>query len=136
MPMVIIPRDKPVLENLNIYYLNVKKLLEHYQGEIGSGGVYFKSHAAEGAVFFDKDDLLNGHFKDKTIDLTGREAIERLLGAGDKYNFNVTIYEIADNEVYFWASIPSAEKIYKNLSTEFTDLEGLIKKMIREKLTG
>ncbi len=136
MPMVIIPRDKPVLENLNIYYLNVKKLLEHYQGEIGSGGVYFKSHTAEGAVFFDKDDLLNGHFKDKTIDLTGREAIERLLGAGDKYNFNVTIYEIADNEVYFWASIPSAEKIYKNLSTEFTDLEGLIKKMISEKLTG
>jgi hypothetical protein len=128
MPMVIIPRDKPVLENLNIYYLSVKKLLEHYQGEIGSGGVYFKSHAAEGVIFFDKDDLLNGHFRDKTIELIGREAVERLLGAGDKYNFNVTIYEIADNEVYFWASIPSAEKI--------TDLEGLIKKMISEKLTG
>ena len=111
-------------------------MLEHYQGEIGSGGVYFKSHAAEGAIFFDKDDLLNGHFRDKTIELTGREAIERLLGAGDKYNFSVTIYEIADNEVYFWSSIPSAEKIYKNLSTEFTDLEGLIKKMISEKLTG
>jgi hypothetical protein len=136
MPMVIIPRDKPVLENLNIYYLSVKKLLEHYQGEIGSGGVYFKSHAAEGVIFFDKDDLLNGHFRNKTIELIGREAVERLLGAGDKYNFNVTIYEIADNEVYFWASIPSAEKIYKNLSTEFTDLEGLIKKMISEKLTG
>jgi hypothetical protein len=109
--MVIIPRDKAVLENLNIYYLNVKKLLEHYQGEIGSGGVYFKSHAAEGAIFFDKDDLLNGHFRDKTIELTGREAIERLVGAGDKYNFNVTIYKIAAKEVYFWASIPSAEKI-------------------------
>ena len=134
--MVIIPRAKPVLENLNIYYLNVKKLLEHYQGEIGCGGVYFKSHAAEGAIFFDKDDILNGHFKDKTIELSGREAIERLLDAGDKYNFSVTIYEITDAEVYYWSSIPSAEKIYKNLSTEFTDLEGLIKKMISEKLTG
>jgi hypothetical protein len=136
MSMVIIPRDKPVLEKLNIYYLNVKKLLEHYQGEIGTGGVYFKSHAAEGAIFFDKDDLLNGHFADKTIEATGKEAIELLIGAGDKYNFMVTIYEIAEHEVYFWASIPSAEKIYKNLSTEFTDLEGLIKKMISEKLTG
>lgn len=134
--MVIIPREKPVLENLNIYYLNVRKLLEHYQGEIGTGGVYFKSHAAEGAIFFDKDDLLNGHFKDKTIELSGGEAIERLLDAGDKFNFNVTIYEIADDEVYYWSSIPSAEKIYKNLSTEFTDLEGLIKKMVSEKLTG
>jgi hypothetical protein len=41
--MVVIPRQQPVLENLNIYYLNVRKLLEHFQGEIGSGGVFFKS---------------------------------------------------------------------------------------------
>lgn len=134
--MVIIPRDKPVLENLNIYYLNIKKLLEHYQGEIGTGGVYFKSHAAEGAIFFDKDDLLNGHYKDKQNDISGRDAIERLLKAGKQHNFMVTIYEIAENEVYYWASIPTAEKIYKDLSTEFTDLEGLINKMISEKLTG
>ena len=40
--MVIIPREKPIIENLNIYYLDVKKLLEHYQGEVGSGGVFFK----------------------------------------------------------------------------------------------
>jgi hypothetical protein len=134
--MVIIPRDRPVLENLNIYYLNVKKLLEHYQGEIGTGGVYFKSHAAEGAIFFDKDDLLNGHFKDKHNDISGTAAIERLLNAGSQHNFTVTVYEVAEDEVYFWASIPTAEKIFKDLSTEFTDLEGLIKKMISEKLTG
>ena len=134
--MVIIPRDKPVLENLNIYYLNIKKLLEHYQGEIGTGGVYFKSHAAEGVIFFDKDDLLNGHYQDKQNDISGMDAIERLLQAGNEQNFTVTIYEIAEDEVYYWASIPTAEKIYKDLSTEFTDLDGLIKKMISEKLTG
>ena len=134
--MVIIPRDKPVLENLNIYYLNIKKLLEHYQGEIGTGGVYFKSHAAEGAIFFDKDDLLNGHYKDRQSDISGMDAIELLLQAGNQQNFTVTIYEIAEDEVYYWASIPTAEKIYKDLSTEFTDLDGLIKKMISEKLTG
>ena len=134
--MVIIPRDKPVLENLNIYYLNIQKLLEHYQGEIGTGGVYFKSHAAEGAIFFDKDDLLNGHYKDRQSDISGMDAIERLMQAGNQQNFTVTIYEIAEDEVYYWASIPTAEKIYKYLSTEFTDLDGLIKKMISEKLTG
>jgi len=134
--MVIIPREKPVVENLNIYYLNIKKLLEHYQGEIGSGGVYFKSHAAEGAIFFDKDDILNGHFRDKSTEISGTEAIERLMDAGDKYNFSVNIYKISESEVYFWASISAAEKIYKDLSTEFTDLERLIKKMSSEKLTG
>jgi hypothetical protein len=53
--MVVIPKQQPVLENLNVYYLKVKKLLEHFQGEIGSGGVYFKSHAAEGVIFFDQN---------------------------------------------------------------------------------
>ena len=134
--MVIIPRKTPVIENLNIYYLDIKKLLEHYQGEIGSGGAYFKSHAAEGVIFFDKDDLLNAFFEAKNLDLTGPQAIERLLNAGGKYNFTVNIYKLSVEEVYFWASIPSAEKMYEGLSTEFTDLEGLIRKMGSEKLTG
>ena len=134
--MVVIPRQQPVLENLNIYYLNVRKLLEHFQGEIGTGGVYFKSHAAEGVIFFDQNELLSGFLQDRDIEITGQKAIERLLEAGNDYNFSVNIYEIGTEEIYFWASIPAAEKIYKDLSTEFTDLEGLIKKMSSEKLTG
>ncbi|MGD9045354.1 MAG: hypothetical protein PVG06_16700 [Desulfobacterales bacterium] len=134
--MVVIPKQQPVLENLNIYYLNVRKLLEHFQGEIGAGGVYFKSPQAEGVIFFDQNDLLSGSFKDRDIEISGSEAIERLLDAGGDYNFGVNIYEIGPEEVYYWASIPTAEQIYKDLSTEFTDLEGLIKKMGSEKLTG
>ena len=134
--MVIIPREKPIIENLNIYYLDVKKLLEHYQGEIGSGGVYFKSHAAEGAIFFDKDDLLNAFYKEKNRELSGADAVDQLVNAGGLDNFSVNVYQIPWDEVYFWSSIPSAEKIYKDLSTEFTDLEGLIRKMSSEKLTG
>ena len=134
--MVVIPKQQPVLENLNIYYLDVRKLLEHFQGEIGSGGIYFKSHAAEGVIFFDQDQLVSGFFQDKDISISGNDAVERLLAAGDEYNFSVNIYQIGPEEVYFWANIPTAEKIYKDLSTEFTDLEGLIKKMSAEKMTG
>lgn len=134
--MVVIPKQQPVLENLNAYYLKVRKLLEHFQGEIGSGGVYFKSHAAEGVIFFDQNELVNGFFQDRDIKLSGSDAIERLLEAGDNYNFTVNIYEIGAEEVYYWAGIPTAEKIFQDLSTEFTDLEGLIKKMSSEKLTG
>jgi len=134
--MVIIPRENPVIENLNIYYLDIKKLLEHFQGEIGTGGVYFKSHAAEGVVFFDKDELLNAFYEEKELDLVGSRAIEHLLNSGGQYNFTVSVYQLSIEDVYFWASIPSAEKIYEGLSTEFTDLDGLIRKMSSEKLTG
>lgn len=134
--MVVIPKEKPVIENLNVYYLDIRKLLEHYQGEIGSGGIYFKSYAAEGVIFFDKDDLLYAYYKEKELDFSGPEAIEQLINAGGNHNLNVNIYQISIDEVYFWASIPSAEKIYEDLSTDFTDLEGLIRKMSSERLTG
>ncbi|MGD9053518.1 MAG: hypothetical protein PVI38_18205 [Desulfobacterales bacterium] len=134
--MVVIPSQQPVLENLNAYYLDIRKLLEHFQGEIGSGGIHFKSHTAEGVLFFDQDQLLSGFLQEKNNTLSGHEAIERLLQAGKAYNFIVTVYQIDSEEVYYWAGIQTAEKIYKDLSTEFTDLEGLIKKMGSEKLTG
>ena len=79
---------------------------------------------------------MSGFFQDKEISISGNDAVERLLTAGDEYNFSVNIYHIGPEEIYFWASIPTAEKIYQNLSTEFTDLEGLIKKMGAEKMTG
>ncbi|MCP4373861.1 MAG: hypothetical protein GY797_38030 [Deltaproteobacteria bacterium] len=134
--MVIIPREEPVIENLNIYYLDIRKLFEHFQGEIGSGGAFFKSHSAEGAIFFDEDELLNGYFQEKDTVLTGNVAIDRLIQADSDYNYSVSIYKISQEEVYFWSSLPSAEIIYKDLSTDFTDLMGLIKKMRSEKLTG
>lgn len=134
--MVIIPREKPVIENLNIYYLDIRKLFEHFQGEIGSGGVFFKSHSAEGAIFFDEDEMLNGYFQEKDTILTGNAAIDQLIKAESDQNYSVSIYKISQEEVYFWSSFPSAEIIYKDLSTDFTNLDGLIKKMSSEKLTG
>lgn len=134
--MIVIPKEKPAIENLNSYYLDIRKLVEHYQGQLGAGGIHFKSPAAEGVIFFDKDELLGGIFRDKDRNIQGKEVLNVITEASSQYNFVISIYEIAENKVYFWANIPDAKKIYKNLSTEFTDLEGLIKKMTSEKLTG
>jgi hypothetical protein len=134
--MVIVPKEKAVIENLNSYYLDIKKLFEHFQGDLGSGAIHFKSPSSECAIFFDTDELLTGTFKDKKGEVVGKQAIDRLSEALVRENFAVNIYEIDPEKVYFWANIPNAERIYKDLSTEFTDLEGLIKKMSSEKLTG
>ncbi|MCF8061655.1 MAG: hypothetical protein K9M82_03985 [Deltaproteobacteria bacterium] len=135
--MIILPKEKPVIEGLNTYYLNVHRLIEHCQGELGSGGVYFHSPSAEGVVFFDKDELLSGLYQGREGDLVkGDAAVEKLLAAVDEFNFSLNVYAIEPEKVYFWANIPSAEMIYRDLSTEFTDLDGLIKKMMSENLTG
>ncbi len=134
--MVIVPRGNPVLENLNSYYLDLRRLLEHYQGEIGTGGIYLKSPAVEGAIFFEAHELLGGSFENRGEKLSGKAAIDRLLTPSPTENYQVSIYKVEPEEAYYWSSIPSAKRIYEDLSTDFTDLEGLVKKMSSERLSG
>jgi hypothetical protein len=134
--MVILPKDRPLVENLNSYFLNVPRLLEHYQGELGSGAIHFKSSAAEGAILFDKEEFVDGVCEHKEEKMTGRPAIEFLMTSSSKTNYVISIYQIDPERVYYWSSVPSARRIYQDLSAEFTDIEGLMRKMGREKLTG
>ncbi len=134
--MVIIPKDKPVIENLNSYYVDMDRLLEHYQGELDSGGFYLKSSSSEGVIFFEKDAVLDGILKDRDGETSGKRAVDLMMREAGKINYNIGVYRIDPENIYFWSSIPAAKKIYRDLSTEFTDLVGLIRKMRKENLTG
>ncbi len=134
--MLIVPKEKPLIENLNSYYLDIRKLLEHSQGELGSGGIHFQSSSAEGVIFFDKDEVLNGVFRGSDGEIIGREALDHLIEQVARDNFQIHVYKIDEEKVHYWANTPSAKELYKELSTEFTDLEGLIKKMGTEGFTG
>lgn len=134
--MIVIPKEKPVIQNINSYYIDLKKLFEHCQGEFGAGGIYFQSKSVEGIFFFDADDLLNGVFHDKEGEIQGDTVLEHLIEVASDHNFTISIYKIDSRKVYFWSNISQAKRIYKDLSTDFTDLEGLINKMSAEKLTG
>ncbi len=134
--MVIVPKEKPAVENLSSYYLDIQKLLEHYQGEFDSGCIHFRSPSIEGAIFFDKDELLTGVFQNKEGKLKGKAAVDNLTELAAEHSFTIDVHEIDFGKIYFWANLPAAEKVYEDLSTEFTDLERLIKKMGQEKLTG
>ena len=134
--MLFIPTEKQAIQNLNSYYLDIERLLEHYQGELGSGAIYFRSTVAEAVVFFDESDIINVVFEDKEILIDGKAARDRLIDALKNINFSVTVYQIDPGKVFFWANLPNAEDFYGNLTTEFTDLEGLIRKMNSVKLTG
>lgn len=134
--MIVIPKESPLITDLNSYYLNIGRLFEHYQGVVDAGCIYFKSPSSEGVVYFDEENLINGIFQNKTSLIKGAEAIDLLLGETGTNNFSVAIYEIIPERITYWANIADAEDLYKDLSTEFTDLESLIKKMVSEKLTG
>ncbi|MDY7030750.1 MAG: hypothetical protein SVY10_02440 [Thermodesulfobacteriota bacterium] len=77
--MVIVPREKPSIQNLNSYYLDMERLVEHYQGEFDAGGIHFKSVSAEGMIFFDKDELLTAVFQNKYGEIEGEKAVGLLM---------------------------------------------------------
>ena len=77
--MIIIPKGKPVVQNLNSFYLVINKMIEHFQGELGSGCVHFSSSSDEGLIFFDKDDLLNGVLKNSNGETIGDAAIKQII---------------------------------------------------------
>ena len=57
---MIIPKEKPYMDGLNSYYLETDKLIEHLQGEIGTGCIYFKSSTREILIYFDEMDIISG----------------------------------------------------------------------------
>ena len=134
--MVIIPKKKAIFENLNSYYVNILKLIEHFQGEVGAGSIFFKSRSLEGVIFFDKDNILNGFYIHKNGDIIGTATVDQLIEDASSSNCSLSLYRIDPEKIYFWSQIHEAKRIYSNLSSEFTELGRLINKMSIEKLTG
>lgn len=134
--IIVIPKNIPVIQNLHSYYVNVRKLLEHYQGEIGCGGILLSAPAAEGAIFFDKDGLLEGAFRSPEQSLVGRNAVEHLAESGPACNFRISVFRLSARAVYYWASIPAAERYGRELNAAAVDLDGLIEKLASEQVSG
>ncbi|PIE71541.1 MAG: hypothetical protein CSA22_01560 [Deltaproteobacteria bacterium] len=133
--MIIIPKEVPIISGLNSYYLDVARLFEHYQGVLDTFCVHFQAPVSEGAVFFDDEGVLNGIYHDKNGTLRGPKSIDYLTSS-PAVNFNVSVYKLPADRVYYWANLPNAKPLYKDLTTEFTDLEGLIRNLTSDKVTG
>ena len=134
--MILFPREKPIIENLNSYYVDIEKVFEHYQGQMTSGAVHFKAPSMEGVVFFDEAEPLRGVVKTTQGVVHGKAAAQQLIEAVSKINFTLGVFEIPPEKIFFWTHLPDARPIYDNLSADFTDLDGLVKKMKSERLTG
>lgn len=134
--MVVVPMKRPDVADLNSYYLDIEKFIEHYLGAFGSGCIHFKSKDSQGAVYFDAGEIIGGIFTHKRKQVHGEKSVDTIVQAATKLNFSVDVFLIDPSEIFLWASMADAQLIYKDLSAEFTDFDALIRKMKSEKLTG
>lgn len=134
--MMVIPNQPPIVGGLNSYYLNVRKFFEHQQSELGSCGIHLKSPHMEAMVYFDSGQLLSATCQTIAGAVTDEEAMQQLLSAVEKHNFTVSVYQIDPDMIHFWANAMHATPLHRDLSTDITDLDRLIAKMINQQLNG
>jgi len=134
--MIIVPDTPAAVEGLNSYYLRLDRLLEHFQHELEAGALHLRAPAAECVVYFDETGPVGGTYRDDTDEVSGSGTFDHLLRAAPRHNFRVAVHPVAPDRVHYWAAIPHAEVVHRDLSAEFTDLDGLIRKMQAERLSG
>ena len=135
--MIIIPKWETLTKGLNSDFVNIEKLVGYYQGIDGAHGIYFKSALHEGILYYDHFDFLSGGLQSiKGGDLTSTEVVDRLIQASTESSFDITVFRINSDDIYFWSSLFDTRPLYKDLKSDFTDLAGLIKKMKVEGLSG
>jgi len=134
--MIIFPRLNQIINDLNSYYVDLPKLLEHYQGLVNSGCIYFKSISSEAIIYFDDENIINGVLIEKNKIIKEQLAINNLIEGFNNKNYSISIYEISQDFVTFWANIYDSIIIKKNVLNNFNDLEILFKNYCIEKLTG
>jgi hypothetical protein len=134
--MFVFPEDKPVIRGIYSVYIDILRLIEYYLRQVPSGCIHFQGQRAKGVLFFKNQSMINGIVKQDEKLITGQKAVKKLKQATAETPLCIDVLEIPSEQITFWAGVQSAEAIHKNLSTEFTDLKKLLKKMSGEKLTG
>jgi hypothetical protein len=134
--MIAIPQNDPVLKHLNSYYLDLQRLIEHCQGELGAGGIHFKSVSSEGVIFFDQDEIVNAVLEEKEISLEGGRAAWAIVESSANRNYSVSVYQLDETEVYFWASIASQDLVHEETFDAGGGFAELLKDFMERRFTG
>lgn len=135
--MITIPKGKEVIKGINSFFLDIEKFCEYYHENIAPCAIHFKAPSCEAILYYDESDLIGGGISDNNSQtINTNSVIDNLKTNSAIENFDVTVYEVDINDIYYWSSLFHAKSKYDGLNSEFTDLTALIKKMKSEALSG
>jgi len=134
--MIVIPRETPVVSNLHTSYIKIRRFVDHFRAALPSGCVYMRAPGSEGAIFFDQGVLINAHICADGRCLERQAALEELLRTADASRHTVSVFEIPEETIGYWANLNEAALIHKNLTSSTVDLEALMKKITQDRFSG
>ncbi len=135
VPMLI-PKESPYLSGLNSFYLHVEKCVVHLQGEIGSGGLYCYAPDQELFVFFDEHEIVRTISQIKGKPAVVSTNLETILQSVTQKSYQVTVYFLDANSIFFWGQMPPFQRATKELTSADITLPDLVFRLRQKKFTG
>ncbi len=133
---MLLPKEKPFLEGLNSYYLNLEKLTEHLQGEIGSGCVHGVSPSREVLIYFDENEIIRCVLQEqhqKALFYPDLKIIKEVILQN---NFVINIHYLDANAIFFWGQMPSFKRAKSALKSTEIPLPDLIFRLRQKNFSG
>ncbi|MCI5166645.1 MAG: hypothetical protein D3903_11255 [Candidatus Electrothrix sp. GM3_4] len=133
---MLLPREKPFLTGLNSYYLDIEKFIQHLQGEIGSGCLYCNSAAQELLVYFDEYDIVRGVTQNNGEHARVSEQLDHVLVSLQEKSFQVTIYYLDPDSIFFWGQMPAFRRAQNTLTSDKVRLPDLTFRLSQKEFSG
>ena len=133
---MLLPREKPFLTGLNSYYLDIEKIIQHLQGEIGSGCLYCNSADQELLVYFDEYDIVRAVTQNSGEHARVSDQLDHVLVSLQKKSFRVTIYYLDSDSIFFWGQMPAFRRAQNTLASDKLSLPDLIFRLSQKEFSG
>jgi len=131
-----LPRGKIVYENLNTSFTNFEELLADLKANQVTGAVHILLWEAEGILLLDNGSIVHAVELSEKSRKLAQDAVKSLLQKVTGKNGTISVYRFPAEVVTLLAETSNSEVIYKNLSSDFTQLEMLLNKLKDESHTG
>ncbi|MFQ3580485.1 MAG: hypothetical protein SNJ67_02535 [Chloracidobacterium sp.] len=128
---MIVPRGKPVHENLSTSYVNVAALLADLQVNEFTGYVSVEFWGYSSYVFLSRGQIVNAYEATDSVIQREREALDGLLSRAQARNGKVGFFHHPEEVIHAIAGIINGEPVYRDLSSDFTNLEKLVEKLVK-----
>ena len=133
---MLLPREKPFLCGLNSYYLDIEKFIQHLQGEIGSGCLHGQGANQELMVYFDESEIVRGLTQNKGEHAVASERLDHVLAALCQRNFQITIYFLDADSIFFWGQLPAFRRAKERLPSTKVSLPDLVFRLSKKHFSG
>lgn len=133
---MILPKEKVIYENLNTSFTSFVELLSDLKTNHFSGVVQINFWDYEGILFIDSGNIINALEEFEGRRQIEQDAINSLLEKVKDKNGSISVYSLSSDLVSMLATIVKTEIVYKELTSDFTNLEKLLEKLKDEQHTG